>query len=454
MKNSERQLGMQRIGEYLIANGDISRIQLQDALSTQKSRGKRLGKVLIELGYTTEAKVVDALAKTLGLCVVNCQTCTVQDEVLKLVPKALAEKKGIVPLKIEGGRLIVAMADPLDFSTIDDISFRASLVVVPQVVGETGILELLEKNYGSTARMFELLNQLPGNEVLEVVRKEVRLEEVQEGRGEMIDAAPIVKLVTFIINEAVRNRASDIHIEPHEKDVNVRFRIDGELRGFMRYPKNAQVPVASRIKILTTLDITNRRTPQDGSCTIRFEDRTIDLRISTMPTVLGEKIVVRLLDQRTGMIPLSRLGVSEIVLKPFQEMTKWSQGMVLVAGPTGSGKTTTLYAVLQQLQTDKKNLVTIEDPVEYRLQGVTQIGINDQVGLTFSSTLRSVLRQDPDIIMIGEIRDRETAEIAARAALTGHMVFSTIHTNNTVATIARLYDIGLEPFLINRHCPV
>jgi len=446
MTDNERQAG--KIGEYLMANGDISSIQLQDALLQKLNSGKRLGKILIELGYTTEAKVVNALAKTLGYDAVDCRACTVHKEVLLLVTKEFAEKKRVVPLKVEGGRLLLAMADPLDFSTIEAIAFRVGLIVVPQVATESGILELLERNYGSSARIIELLTQLPDSEPLEVV-KEVRLEEVLEGRDELVDAAPIVKLVTFIVNEAVRSQASDIHIEPHEKEVNVRLRIDGELRSFMRFPKNAQVPVISRIKILATLDITNRRTPQDGSCTIKFEDRTIDLRISTMPTVLGEKIVIRLLDQTTGMIPLPGLGVDESVFKPFLEMAKWSQGMILVAGPTGSGKTTTLYAVLQQLQTDKKNLVTIENPVEYRLPGVTQIGINEQAGLTFSSTLRSVLRQDPDIIMVGEIRDRETAEIAARAALTGHMVFSTIHTNNTVATIARLYDLGLEPFLIN-----
>lgn len=448
MDEFERQARLRKIGEYLVANGDISSLQLQDALLQKKERGMRLGKLLVELGYATELQVVKALVNTLGLIGVDCNTCMVQEAALAYVPKVVAERKRIIPLKVEGRRLILAMADPLDFATLEEVAFSTGLIVVPQVAAESGILALLERYYGSSARIVELLTALPDSETLEVVN-EVRLEEVQQGRDAIVDAAPIVKLVVFIVNEAVQKRASDIHIEPHERDVNVRLRIDGELSSLMRFPKSAEVPVVSRIKILATLDITNRRTPQDGRCTVKINDRTIDFRISTMPTVFGEKVVIRILDHATGMIPLSKMGVDDSILEPFLEMTKWSRGMILVAGPTGSGKTTTLYAVLQQLQTEKKNIVTIEDPVEYRLKGVTQIGINEQVGLTFSSTLRSVLRQDPDIVMVGEIRDRDTAEIAARAALTGHMVFSTIHTNDTVATIARLYDIGLELYLIN-----
>ncbi|UFS72220.1 Flp pilus assembly complex ATPase component TadA [Geomonas sp. RF6] len=447
MPAEEYKARLSKIGEFLIANGDIKPEQLADALEQQKGTGKRLGKLLVELGYTTEGQIVAALHHTLGIDCVDLKNCVVHREALLLVPKDLAEKKHLVPLRVEGRRLLVAMVDPLDYMTIQEISFRSGLTVAPLVAAESVIHDLMEKYYGSSARIVELLTTLPADEVEAI--KEVRLDAVQQGRDEIIDAAPIVRVVSFIINEAVRRGASDVHVEPHEFDVNVRLRIDGELSSLMRFPKAAQVAVTSRIKILASLDIANRKVPQDGRCAVKILNRPIDLRVSTMPTVFGEKVVMRLLDHATGKIPLAKLGLDDEMFRPFFQMTKWSRGMILVAGPTGSGKTTTLHAVLQQLQTDKKNIVTIEDPVEFRLEGVTQIGIHERAGLTFSSTLRSVLRQDPDIIMVGEIRDHDTAEIAARAALTGHMVFSTIHTNDTVATIARLYDMGLKPYLIN-----
>jgi type IV pilus assembly protein PilB len=312
-------------------------------------------------------------------------------------------------------------------------------------------LTAIEKYYGSSEETWNVLKELPSYDGVEFIKESID-EEKQTSVFQSVyqdsDAPPIVRLVTMVIADAVKSGASDIHIEPREKNVQVRYRIDGSLKNIQIYPKQIQEAVASRIKIISNLDITNRRFPQDGRSALRLENKNVDLRISTLPSVYGETVVIRLLDATTGLIPLSHLGIADNVLKPLIEIFTQPQGMLLVTGPTGSGKTTTLYSILQQLRTETKNIITLEDPVEYKLGEITQVHINEAIGFTFANALRSVLRQDPDIVMVGEIRDTETAEIGARAALTGHFVLSTVHTNDTVSTVNRLIDIGLKPFLV------
>jgi type IV pilus assembly protein PilB len=442
---------MKKIGETLVAAGLIDQELLGQALKLQQGKRKRLGKILLEMGCVEEHELAEALALQLEIPLAECDRYPVTKELLATVPKETAVNKMVFPLEQQGKTLLLAMADPCDLTTMDEIAFRTGLKISPAVATETCIHDLLEKHYGSAARVFDLIKQMPASEGAEFIRETVADEARESVSGafcNLSEAPPIVKLVTIITTDAVKYRASDIHIEPMEHEVLVRYRIDGELRNILKYPRYIHDSVTSRVKIIANLDITNRRLPQDGRSTLAFQGRKVDLRISTLPSVHGEKMVIRLLDRSTGIVPLGRLGVHENILTPLVELISRPQGMLIVTGPTGSGKTTSLYAILQQLQTEADNLITIEDPVEYKLDGITQVGVNEAVGLSFATALRSILRQDPDIIMIGEIRDRDTAEIAARAALTGHFVLSTLHTNDTVATIARLLDIGLEPFLV------
>ncbi|RJQ14154.1 MAG: type II secretion system protein GspE [Nitrospiraceae bacterium] len=439
-----------KLGEILLEAELITQEQLDSALLAQKGRNKKLGKVLIELGYVNDVQVAEAITKQLSLQLVDCSDYSPSAEVLSLVPKEVAEKKLVLPLEMKGKSLMLAMANPLDWETIEDISFETGLKVMVAVSSEYSILNAIEHLYGSSADTWDVLKELPAYDNVEFVKEEVSDTQTVSFQSIFKDseAPPIVKLVTMLIADAVKYDASDIHIEPREGSVQVRYRIDGILKNIQSYPKQIQDAVISRIKIISNLDITNRRYPQDGRSALRLQDKNVDLRISTLPSIYGEKIVIRLLDPTTGLIPLAQLGISDYLLTPLLDIISQPQGMLLVTGPTGSGKTTTLYSVLQQLRTETKNIVTLEDPVEYKLAEITQVGINDGIGFTFPNALRSVLRQDPDIVMVGEVRDLDTAEIAARAALTGHLVLSTVHTNDTVSTISRLIDIGLEPFLV------
>ncbi len=440
-----------KIGEVLIESGLITEKQLEKALLYQKGKHKRLGKILIELGFADDIKIAEALSKQLSLPLVDCRNYEITEELVSLVPKETVERKVVLPIERKGKRLLLAMADPLDWQTIDEIAFNSGFRVDVAVSPESNILDAIEKAYGSGERTWDLLKEIPSYEGVEIL-KETETEENQEvsisSLYKLSEAPPIVKLVTMILVDAVKSRASDIHIEPSERVVQVRYRIDGKLKNILKYPKHIQDSVVSRIKIVSDLDITNRRLPQDGRSTLKLEDKKVDLRVSTLPSVYGEKVVIRLLDRATSLITLEELGMPENMLRPLKRIISQPQGMLLVTGPTGSGKTTTLYAILQQIRSETKNIITVEDPVEYSLEGITQVGVNETIGLSFSSALRSILRQDPDVIMIGEIRDLETAEIATRAALTGHLVLSTVHTNDTVSTITRLIDIGLEPFLV------
>jgi len=441
-----------KIGEVLRESGLLTEEQLKKALIHQKGRHKRLGKILIELGFANEMEIAEALSKQLSLPLVDCSSYEITKELTSIVPKETAENKLVLPIEKKDRSLLLAMADPLDWQTIDEIAFNSGLKVNMAVSPEPNILDAIEKAYGSEEKTWDLLKEIPAYEGVEIL-KETGAEEKEEvsisSLYKLSEAPPIVKLVTMILVDAVKSRASDIHIEPGERFVQVRYRIDGRLKNILKYPKHIQDSVISRIKIVSNLDITNRRLPQDGRSSLKLEDKKVDLRISTLPSVYGEKIVIRLLDRSTGLISLEQLGMPETLMNPFKKIISRPQGMFLVTGPTGSGKTTTLYAILQQIRSETKNIITIEDPVEYSLGGITQVGVNESIGLSFSSALRSILRQDPDVIMVGEIRDLDTAEIAARSALTGHLVLSTVHTNDTVSTITRLLDIGLEPFLVS-----
>ena len=441
-----------KLGEIFVEAGLITDDQLKNALLLQTSLNKRLGKVLIELSYVSEEQIAETISKQLSVQRVDCNNYSPAKQLLSLVPRETAERKIICPLEKNDKTLTVAMADPLDFRTIDDISFHTGLKIVPAVASETNILNAIDRIYGSSDITWDVLNEIPTYNEVEFIKDEIIRDDKQEISFNALfkdsEAPPIVKLVTMVIADAVNYNASDIHIEPREKIVQVRYRIDGELKNVLNFPARIRDSVISRIKIIANMDITNRRFPQDGRSALRLKDKTVDLRISTLPSIYGETIVIRLLDPTTGLIPLSRLGLSEKIMKPLIEIIDQPQGMLLITGPTGSGKTTSLYSILQQLRTETKNIITIEEPVEYKLAEITQVGMNETIGFTFASALRSVLRQDPDIIMVGEIRDVETAEIGARAALTGHLVLSTLHTNDTVSSITRLLDIGLESFLV------
>lgn len=440
-----------RIGEVVADAGLVTLEQLGNALSLQKGKNKRLGKVLIEMGYVTEAQIAEVLSKQLSLQLIDCNNIIMDKELLELIPRDIAEKRMILPVEKIGSRLVIAMADPLDCEATDDIRFKTGLNISVVVATESNIANAIEENYKSPESALDMLAEIPAYEDVEFL-KTISVEEENvniQSLFKLSEAPSIIKFVTMILVDAAKSKASDIHIEPTEKHPQVRYRIDGELRKVLTFPRHMQDSVISRIKIISNLDITNRRLPQDGRTTLRFEGRNLELRVSTLPTVHGENIVIRLLDTSQGLIPLSKIGLNEKIFKQMVGILNQPQGMVLVTGPTGSGKTTTLYSMLQQLRSEQEKIITIEDPVEYKLPGIMQVGVKEAIGFNFAAALRSILRQDPDIIMVGEIRDRDTVEIAVRAALTGHFVLSSVHTNDTVSTITRLIDIGLEPFLVS-----
>lgn len=433
-------------GEILIELGLITEQQLQYALLTQKTKKAKIEEILVGLGFLTRKQIVDALARRLKIPIVSCKDIIVPDALLQLIPKEFAIKQMVLPIEKKVHTLVVAMSDPLDYGTIDHISFMTKLRVSPVVAYEWEIFKAIEKAYGGngTSTVPPITQSSIKANFIEKQEKEDS-EVAYEGEVEY----PVVKLVEKIISDAIGARTSDVHIEPWENHCHVRFRIDGMLRIVLTYEKKLHDAVVSRIKILSGLDITKKSLSQDGAIHLSSQDKDVDLRISTLPAIHGEKVVLRLLDKSVSLIPLEQLAMTDSLKNSIIEIFNRPQGMLIVTGPTGSGKTTTLYACLNQLRSEFTNIVTIEDPVEYKVEGITQVQINDAQGRTFASVLRSVLRQDPDIIKVGEIRDKETAEIAMRASLTGHFVLTTLHTNNTVATITRLIDIGIPPFLIS-----
>ncbi|MGC8971052.1 MAG: type II secretion system ATPase GspE [bacterium] len=427
-----------KIGDIFIEKGLINEETLKKALDIQGKTGEKLGEILLKMGLITEEDLYSALSEIYNVPYVNLEDISIDPEVVKLVPEHISRRYKLIPIKLNGDKIVVAMSNPVNIYALDDVRIITGREVEPVIASEGQINQALDKIYTIQKGLEEtLLNIAPEEEETETTV------EVLE------DEAPVVRLVNLTITQAVQEGASDIHIEPTESDVKVRFRVDGVLYDVMSPPKKIFPTLVARIKILANMDIAERRLPQDGRFRVTSQGKIIDFRVSTLPTIHGEKIVLRLLDRSAPLIGLEKLGFTEEVLKKFDWLIQRPYGMILVTGPTGSGKTTTLYSALAKINTPEKNIITVEDPVEYQFPRINQVQVNTKVGLTFASGLRSILRQDPDIIMIGEIRDRETAEIAVQAALTGHLVLSTIHTNDSAGAIARLMDMGIEPFLIS-----
>jgi type IV pilus assembly protein PilB len=429
-----------QLGEVLLEEGLLSYEQLEEAQSEQSRSGKGLGRVLIDLGFVVEQDLVSALAKQIGLPFVDLAEYPVDPAASSLISDALAKRYSALPIGYEDSKLVVAMSDPANVFALDDIRTITGLDIKPVVATRSDIQNAISRLH----RLDESVSDIVGAATDEVEESE----DLAKTR-ELVEDAPIVKLVNLLITQAVNERASDIHIEPHERDVRIRYRIDGVLHEVMRSPKSLQSGVISRLKIMSDINIAERRVPQDGRVGLVVGGRAIDLRVATLPTVYGEKVVIRILDKSSVLMSLQDLGFSDHNFQRYESSYRKPYGMILVTGPTGSGKSTTLYGTLNIINTPERNIITVEDPVEYRLPGVNQIQINPRAGLTFASALRSILRSDPDVVLIGEIRDRETAQIATEAALTGHLVLSTLHTNDAPSAISRLLEMGIEPFLVS-----
>jgi type IV pilus assembly protein PilB len=437
--------GNDRLGDILIREGLITREQLLTALSEQKSTGHRLGFVLVKLGLVQELEVTKVLARQYRMPAVDLSRFEVDQKVLKMVPADFALKYILLPLKREGRTLTVAMADPTNTGVLDDLKFITRYDLFPVIAGEYTLRNLLEKHYESSDQQLQTLlkdMEAMGDSDVEVVAEE----EEEAATQAQINDAPVVKLINGILTDAVKRGASDIHIEPFEHEIRVRYRIDGALLEVMKPPVKMKAALTSRIKILSQLNIAERRVPQDGRLKLKMGNRVIDFRVSTLPVLFGEKIVLRILDKGNLTLDLSKFGFEPKAEADLMKAILNPYGMVLVTGPTGSGKTTTLYSALSRVNTIETNIMTAEDPVEYNLMGINQVLVRNEIGLTFAAALKAFLRQDPNIIMIGEIRDLETGGIAIKAALTGHLVLSTLHTNDAPSTITRMIDMGIEAF--------
>ena len=426
-----------RIGDILVETGIITPEQLSQALERQRRTRDRLGRVLVELNMASERQIAEALAEQLGLPMINLSSHRIDPEAVRLVPEAVARKRRAVPLTLEAGNLVVAMADPLDVFALDDIGIAARRPAKPVVAIESEIMTAIERAYGMGSAAQAVIGEIAE----EADRSAPAITEDTED-------APVVRLVNMLITQAMKDRASDIHIEPTEADVKVRFRIDGVMLAVMNVPKTAHPALVSRLKVLARLNIAERRIPQDGAFEMAVDGHTVDFRLATIPTIFGERAALRLLDKSKGVLTLEQLGMDVDARRRYSSLAGQPYGIILVSGPTGSGKTTTLVSTLAQLNSADKNILTIEDPVEYQLPGISHIQVNPRAGLTFATGLRSIVRQDPDIIMIGEVRDVETADIAIHASLTGHLVLTTIHTNDAPSALTRLADMGIEPYLI------
>ncbi|WEK53399.1 MAG: ATPase, T2SS/T4P/T4SS family [Candidatus Cohnella colombiensis] len=424
-----------RLGDLLVDSGIISDEQLQEALVEQRKTKQKLGDHLISQGYITEQQLIEVLEFQLGIPHVSLFKYQIEPSIVHIIPESLARRHQAIPLQKDGNRLLVAMADPLDYFAIEELRMTTGFRIEPAISSREELQRAIAKHYGLQDSMSQLMIDLPSQE--EIQETEITNED-----------SPIVRLVNQMIQQAVQLKVSDIHVDPGENNVAIRYRVDGVLRNERTIPKQMQGFITARLKIMARLNIAERRLPQDGRMKMQFDMRQIDVRVSSLPTIHGEKIVLRLLDLSTGVQEITRLGFQPANYDLFKEMIERPYGILLITGPTGSGKTTTLYSALSHLNKDSANIITVEDPVEYQLAGINQVHINPAIGLTFATGLRSILRQDPNIVMVGEIRDAETAEIAVRASLTGHLVLSTLHTNDAASTISRLRDMGLEPYLL------
>ncbi len=444
-----------RLGEILVKDSLISADQLKQALDYQKKNGGRLGTCLVKLGLVSDDDITAVLSRQYGVPSINLKFYEVDPAVIKLVPQETAVRYQIVPLSRVGSTLTIAMTDPTNVFAMDDIKFMTGFNVEPVVASETAISEAIHKFYGEVESVEELdkvMKDLTGDEAdaLELAAEETEMDLASLSKA--AEEAPIIKLCNLILTDAVKRGASDIHVEPYEKEFRVRFRIDGVLQNVMAPPLKLKDAMTSRMKIMSKLDISEKRLPQDGRIMIKYlkdgKKKELDFRVSTVPTLFGEKIVLRLLDKENLRLDMTKLGFEPESLAKFERQILKPYGMVLVTGPTGSGKTNTLYSSVARLNTPETNIMTAEDPVEFQLPGINQVQMKEQIGLNFASALRAFLRQDPNIILVGEIRDFETAEIAVKAALTGHLVLSTLHTNDAPSTISRLMNMGIEPFLV------
>ena len=438
---------MSRIGELLVREKMLSLQQLQQAQDEAKRTGKRLGATLARLGYVNDQALTQFVAKQYSLPSINLGETEIDVAVLKLVPREICEKHQVIPVRRNGPTLIVAMADPSNIYAIDELKFLTQYNIEPVVASEAGVESALSRYYDKGPDLDQMVGELDVDNVdyTSGGDESVNVVDLENQAGE----APVVKLCNAILLSAIKKKASDIHVEPYEKSFRVRFRIDGILQEEMRPPLKLRNAITSRLKIMASLDIAERRLPQDGRIKLKIGgNREMDFRVSVLPTLYGEKIVMRLLDKTSLQLDMTKLGFDIKPLEDFKYAIKKPYGMVLVTGPTGSGKTTTLYSALSELNTTDRNISTAEDPVEYNLHGINQVQMHEDIGLIFAAALRAFLRQDPNIVMVGEIRDFETAEIAVKAALTGHLVLSTLHTNDAPSTVSRLLNMGIEPFLV------
>lgn len=442
-------MAYKRLGELLVAAGTISEEELARGLALQKGTKERLGTVLISNNIITEEKLIEALQMQLGIEFVDLTKVNIPTELAQALPKNIAKQYQVVPVRVVKDELYLAMSDPMNFYAIEEVRKAVRKKVVPMVATAAAVERSIQVLYGNegAAKAIEEMKREAASSQQEVSVPDAAFVSNQLG-DDSVNNAPTIRLVNAIIERAITERASDIHLEPRESELQVRMRIDGLMRYIMTVPRDLQGSVISRIKIMSSLDIAEHRIPQDGRFNVKMKDKDIDLRVSTLPTVYGEKIVARLLDKSGTKLSKDAIGLTGADLEKYEHMLHCRSGVLLIVGPTGSGKSTTMYTMIDDLNRDDVNLVTLEDPVEYNVDGVNQVQINEKTGMTFASGLRAILRQDPDIIAVGEIRDGETADIAMRSAITGHVVLSTIHTNDAVGTIERLKDIGVEPYLI------
>lgn len=432
-----------RLGKILLEAGLVTEDQLQEAVESQD--GRSLVKALVELGYTTEEDIAKAVAKATNLPYLKLSTHKINPAAIALIPEDMARRYELIPIDIEDNKLVVAMSDPANVFAVDDLRIMTGYEIKPVVSTETDVVNAIAQNFQMDREVEEMMESVVGEaEETQGADVQALVEEVEED-----EEAPIVKLANYILTEAARSRAADVHIDPQESEVRIRYRIDGVLHDILKSPKKVQHGLTARLKIMANMDIAEKRLPQDGRFSLIIDGRPIDFRVATIPTIHGEKVVLRLLEKSSALMKLEELGFSQVGLERLKSSLLKPYGAIFITGPTGSGKTTTLYSCVSLLNSVEKNVITVEDPVEYRLVGLNQVQVNPRAGLTFAAALRSILRHDPDIVMIGEVRDQETALIAIESALTGHLVLSTLHTNDAASTITRLTEMGLETFLVS-----
>ena len=446
MTNKPKQQKRRRLGDILVDAGLITESQLQEALVKQKTMGQRLGKVLIETGMATEDSIANTLANQMDIPFLNLNEVNITPEILTTIPEGIVRSHNLLPVELHGNQLLIAMIDPLDIFIIDEINYQTGYEIKVAISSESQVEAAIRHYYGTSENLQAAVDTIAAER-----KEEISIDEsffTTFDIGEEEQSVPIINLVNTIISQAIHDRASDIHIEPDEEIIRVRYRIDGVLNELMKAPKAIQSELLSRLKIMAQMDISEKRLPQDGRIKVKVKNANIDLRVSALPTVFGEKIVIRILDKSRMQLTLDQVGFDTELLQLFKAISSTPNGLVLMTGPTGSGKTSTLYAAINFVRSSHINITTVEDPVEYLIPSINQVQVRPDIGLTFARTLRAILRQDPNVILIGEIRDFETAQIAIESALTGHLVFSTLHTNDAASAITRLIEMGVEPYLV------